>query len=356
MFMEKVDFDYVVIGSGSAGVAVMSQLVKIAKEKKILWIDKEWNGGYLALVPQVPSNTTVELFLNFAKEIDGMENTEIYKEMAQLPQENGCKLGFVHKMLLVAVELLKKFPFITCLSAECTKIEKYQDLGWKVEMENQAGYLAKKVFLCIGSHKKPIRAPNEYSLEKALNGEFPPNLKSAAILGTSHSGMLVAMNLIKYYKIPELHLYFHISPKLKFAQRKYAEGPDLFINDNTGLKGEVAEWCKKHQSELEGESAIRIDQTSFQNLPSNTLKSFDAYDAVIFAVGFERNDLPVIVNGENLNFDNTGGVLAKDLYGFGIAFPEVVHDCDSGLPERAVGLWKCMKFVKKTIVTNGADF
>ena len=354
--MSNNEIDYLVIGAGSAGVAVMSQLVKIAKDKRILWIDKEWNGGYLACVPQVPSNTTVDLFLKFTQEIDGMENSQVYEELSQLRQDKGCSLKLVHAMLLEAVECLKRFPSLTCINAECTKIEKIDQRIWKAEMNNQMSYSAKKVFLCVGSHNKPFCYKNYFPLELALNGEFPPNLKSAAVIGSSHSAMLVVMNLIKYHRISKLHLYFHTTSKLRFAQKKFPDRSDIFINDNTGLKGEVADWCSKHQAELESESTIQINDTQFQSLPSTALETAETYDLVISAVGFERNNLPVIIDGKEASFSNTGGFLTEGLYGFGIAFPETVRDCDTGLQERAVGLWKCMKFVKKTIDTNGVDF
>jgi hypothetical protein len=350
-------FDFLVIGAGSAGVAVMSQLTKISKKKRILWIDKEWNGGYISKLPHVPSNTTVELFLRFAREIEGMESTAIYREMARLRQDRGCKLVLVHEMLLYAVKYLKEFPFLNCINDECTKIEKpNQNHVWSVETKNQKIFLAKRVFLCIGSYSKSFSENHCYPIEMALNGEFPPNLNSAAVIGSSHSAMLVVMNLVKFYGIPKLHLFFHTTSKLRFAQRKFPDRSDVFINDNTGLKGEVADWCLEHQSELESESEVQINRTRFQSFPSTALEKIKICDLIISATGYERNDLPVIIDGRELSFNNTGGILAEGLYGFGIAFPETVHDCDTGRPERAVGLWKCMKFVKKTIDTNEVDF
>jgi hypothetical protein len=358
----EMTFEYLVIGAGMAGVAVISQLARLKRKKeqgegdanmrndsgnmgRIAWIDEYWRGGYLEGVPRVPSNTTVELFLRYAREVGlNAANSPAVEELERLPQQSGCSLRLTHAMLLEGIRWLR--PQVASLTGRVERIVTLGPHSWQVHLQS-ACLTSNNVVICTGSHARSFRAAN-WPLERALNGDFSNYPQRVAVLGNSHSGMLIVRNLIDR-SVPLVHLFYKSSGKIVFARRKFADRADVFVHDNTGLKGEVATWCMQHLLELESPQASIIGQTQFQSLLYSEDLDWHSYDLVIAAIGFDRNPLPKIEGIEDdLKGCNSVGLLHPwGLYGFGIAFPEAVYDDVAMQTERAVGLWKCMRFVRQ---------
>jgi len=100
-----------------------------------------------------------------------------------------------------------------------------------------------------------------------------------------------------------------------------------------GLKGEVATWAKTLRMNPP-ENFVRI-----YNTPDVLQSCLAECTKVICAVGFERNELPMI-NGDDslyLNYDRSSGIIAPRCFGVGIAFPQQKVD-PIGNVENLVGL------------------
>lgn len=83
----------------------------------------------------------------------------------------------------------------------------------------------------------------------------------------------------------------------------------------------------------------------------NAKNSRDAWlpicNKIVYAAGFERNDLPPI-NGSasSVSYDSNTGIIAPHLFGIGIAFPEVQID-PMGNRENRVGLNSFMAYAQR---------
>lgn len=151
------------------------------------------------------------------------------------------------------------------------------------------------------------------------------------------------------------------------CELRYAEDRgDWILYDNTGLKGDVSEWCK---SQLEtGKTPVRQlklykDNGDFLN-PDEELRIYKQEGRhlthMVYAIGFERNKLPHIfidqrkIPDAKIKHDACTGQLLfngeklPNIFGYGIAFPEKVVD-PCGNHEEAVGMWKFMRYISEVI-------
>lgn len=244
-------------------------------------------------------------------------------------------------------------------------------------MPNEA--TAELLVLCTGSYPTPASLPAKHNnlapldLDVALS---PSQLSEAlskdkslnvAIIGASHSAILVLRNLYN------LASSSHPNLKIKWFSRhslRYAEQKDGWIlRDNTGLKGEAAQWAKDNlEPEVFAKSDVSKYIQSISTAKGNEEKEYEAHlpscDFVVEAVGFTRAPIPAlskeVAGGEihpldGISCDHTTGgfINSKNekipgLYGAGIAWPERVTD-PAGHTEMAVGMWKFMRYLKKVV-------
>lgn len=176
-----------------------------------------------------------------------------------------------------------------------------------------------------------------------------------AVIGSSHSGVLVTRNLF------ELHQSGKRKVKVVIFQKepiKYAEyRDDGIVWDNTGLKGATAEWAKDILAKGGGESVIRqVDISEEEKGPYE--ENLPKCTHIIYAIGYSPNPYPRLVLGDeelkqdDLHFDmhssgfkmgGEDGKVVPALFGMGIAHPEMVEDPE-GHMEAAVGVAKFFKF------------
>ena len=195
--------------------------------------------------------------------------------------------------------------------------------------------------------------------------------QTVAVIGASHSAILVIRNLYNLVTTshPNLKIFWFSRHPLRYAVNK----GDWILRDNTGLKGQVAEWAKTHLDQDDdafagsdvGHCIKRI------NTKDDETGKYDEFlrqcHYVVEATGFTRHALPNLFelgdDGKNERKDNisydpvTGHFLEersnqqiKGLYGAGIAFPEKVVDPE-GNTEMAVGMWKFMRYLKRVVPT-----
>lgn len=361
-----------VIGAGPAGIACVGNLLDnlpgATTAENILWIDPEFQGGRLTSYPAVPSNTKVCLFTKFAEECksfnpDELKSLKILKE--EFDGQKGCQLKWAGELCKEITQKLLKSERIKSIKTRANHLEHSSEDGmWCIKTSENDNLKCQMVFLTTGSRPKSLNhsADDSIDLDDALNPEIlknkVQNYDSVSVYGSSHSAMLVLKNLIDLPRSNRVILNYY-RQSAKFASfPDPINCPDKILHDNTGLKGEVAEWVKTwielDESALESKFNLKRIQIS-----TNHDCNHDARNVNIFAVGYERNLLPEIkyngaeISGDKLDYDAIGQLksdshLLNAIFGFGIAFPERVKDLD-GSDEAAVGLWKFMKHIKKSI-------
>lgn len=162
--------------------------------------------------------------------------------------------------------------------------------------------------------------------------------------------MLAIKNLRELDRGPGKVLNFTRKP-LKYAVQK--DGWILY--DNTGLKGDAAEWAREwvDSGRLEAEGWLQRVHTPRGESPVPEVVG--ECTKVVYAIGFERNGLPeIVVEGSGAGVvsgvvhDPHSGRISEGLFGIGIAFPELRTDPEGNV-EHAVGLWKFMQHAKNVV-------
>lgn len=200
---------------------------------------------------------------------------------------------------------------------------------------------------------------------------------TVAVVGGSHSAVLVLMNLYNLATSthPNLRIkWFTRSKKLLYAK----EVEDGIIHDNTGLKGQAAQWARANlEEDTFPSSPVRQVVKKIWTQPEEGRED-DIQEAelpgcthIVEAIGFQRNPLPVLSVVESqgsaprpldLEFDDTSGRFFEKssqqspeerrylpgVFGSGIAFPERAKD-PVGNEEHAVGLIKFSLFAQRVV-------
>ncbi|KXS95069.1 hypothetical protein AC578_9577 [Pseudocercospora eumusae] len=411
-------YEAVVVGAGPAGITAVGNLLE-NRIDKILWVDDHFDGGRVnGYYREVPSNTKVKLFIDFAtavapfrKIVSGLPSRDRWEEpspsdgaamdaksdklqhMRQLDQEKGCHLSHAADMCLMLTHGLKRTPGVITQKGRVQEaIFDDQSGHWTVNIDSSnptpediSSVQAKRLILCTGSAPMDPKLPYEpehlqhIDLDVALSPTRLAALLSSqgdttvAVIGASHSAVLVLMNL------SNLALSTRPGLKVKWFTRhplRYAEYEDGFIaRDNTGLKGEAAVWAREN---LEPENLPNspvgkiITPINYQKGDEESVyrQHLDDCQYVIQAIGYSRNPLPLLTEADTgkkiePQFDHDTGtfdyVVESDdgtigdlrplpgLYGAGIAFPQKVVDKKYGHTEYNVGFFKFMKAVKQWV-------
>ena len=342
-----------VVGAGPAGLAVLSTLLDIGTNS-ILWIDPHFNAGRLSTYTEVPSNTKVKLFQQYVTTSPSLDRyaSEALAQFDSQDPDRGCSLSFAVRMVKTLTDSIRQHDTsrVRC-SENFVKELRFQDGKWHFD----SGEVVEQVYLATGSAPSKYRSPEgvqDIDLDLALKPSNLPHVVSESdvvgVVGSSHSAMLALRNLVDCKLRPKKIINFYRSPLL------YAIYMDNWIlYDNTGLKGEVADWSKQEvdTGNLEAKGVVtRIcvkDRTMEEQL-----ELWRGCTKLIQAVGFSRNPLPkIIVDGKelvNAEYDPLSARIADGLFGYGIAFPEQTTD-PYGNRELAVGLWKFMRYARETV-------
>jgi hypothetical protein len=368
--------DWVVVGAGPAGLTYLAKLLSLrVAPESILWVDEAFDGGAFAKYKDVPGNTKVKSFISWALSNSYLQDLSKHPSkplahLESLDQEKSCTLGEVHDVIKnYTSQLLSRVPHYYGPVSEL----EYNNVGqfWKVFLNDKTKaplqtsssasqsdmLVTRNVCLAIGGeplrhtnlhighqNKKMIDLYTALSLS-GLQANVSPG-DTIAIVGGSHSAFVI-MYLLHKLNIPNVKIVNFYRDPLRFAV--YMQ--DFILYDNTGLKGEVAQWTK---SILEGNSApnfslerIHIDDEA---------KMTDAIQRAgkfIYTHGFGRSRMPRIIydlpdvrlcseipkprpniagylSYSNINgaievpSQSKGTITIEGLYGFGLAFPEKV--------------------------------
>ena len=140
------------------------------------------------------------------------------------------------------------------------------------------------------------------------------------VVGSAHSALLVVKYLYDF--------------GVKKIINLYTKEPTFWMFG--GLEGITAYWTKNILLAKQPENIVRIP------FDVHTLHAHLAVcTKVIYAWGYEPNE--IMVNGSvHLSYDPTTGVIAKNLYGIGIAFPQH-YLTDDGRSVNLVGIYSFMQ-------------
>lgn len=120
----RAPVEAVVVGGGPAGLAVVGNLLQALpqqtrQQRQQLWVDPSFTAGRVnAKYREVPSNTKVDLFLQFARALEPFRKVierdpspNAIAALEALQQDKGCELGKAADMCAFLTEgLAKEFP------------------------------------------------------------------------------------------------------------------------------------------------------------------------------------------------------------------------------------------------------
>ena len=332
--MQNKTYSWTVIGGGCAGVTAIAKLLdENISAKDILWIDKDFIGGDISKKwYEVPGNTKVD---SLNKSFDAFESTGYQNAKSKLKfldPEEVCSLGYLAEALKEVTKNLLNSG-INTLQESVISVGNASDVT-SIKTASQT-IKTQKLILATGAEQRDNKSDNALSLDIALCPTKLENIdlsnKKIGVVGSSHSAILVMKNLVDKNVSNIVNFYRSFT--------KYAIPYNgKIIYDNTGLKGIAAAWAKEN---LENNPIINRIQTNSANYQSE----INDCDIVIYAMGFEPRNIP-INDITNYKHNPHHGIIAPNIYGLGIAYPETVTD-EFGNIEQNVGLFKFVKFINK---------
>ena len=407
-------YEAVVVGGGPAGITVVGNLLE-QKVEPILWVDNEFNGGRVnRCYREVPSNTKVALFIDYAtalapfrkivsntpsrsrweepSESDGVAvsgKADKLQTLRSLDPVKGCQLSHAADMLLMLTEGLRKTAGVFAKKVQVTEATLDEATQkWTVnlastvpsETNSNKPIVTSRLIMCTGSSPNnsplPVSIPSLHNLD--LDCALSPSLlatalsplgpTSIAVVGASHSAILVLMNLYNLASTskPDLRITWFTRHPLRYAEQR----DGWMLRDNTGLKGAAAEWARNN---LEPETLPNSDVSKYLTKVAYEAgaeketyeRHLQGVDFYVQAIGYSRDPIPALKTSEGRAiepvFDHENGHFAYSggssegklqklpgLFGAGIAWPARVVDPEGNV-EYAVGFFKFMKHIKKVV-------
>lgn len=329
---------WAVIGAGPAGIAVVGRLLDQGiSGESILWIDESFHVGDLGASWQaISSNTKVDLFIKFLDAIECVPKKTF--PIHSCNPNDTCPLALIAEPLRhLSTELRKK---VTAKMGTAQELS-LKDNQWHIQTNFEL-HQVEKVVLATGAQPKqlPLSGHHVIPLEVAmdpekLQAEITPQ-DTIGVFGSSHSAMCALENLINV-SAPSV-INFYRSP-LKYALNM----GDWILFDNTGLKGNSANWARQNIDGAHPPSLTRVPTNS----PTYE-EEVARCNKVVYAIGFKPRSLPLITPYESTTYNHTTGIIAPGLFGFGIAYPEGALD-PLGNFEYRVGLWKFMDYLNRIL-------
>jgi len=334
-------FQWAIVGAGPAGIAAVGKLLDAGIEPhEIIWIDPQFNVGDLGSYwKNVSSNTKVRLFISFLEAASSFQyNKAPDFQLNHLPSDATCTLSsIVEPLQWVTDHLIKKVRaeknLITSVSLS--------NRVWTLESSSKT-YLAKNVVLATGAvplnldYPTISELPFEVAIDKNQLREAVDTNKTYAVFGSSHSAIMIIKYLVDIGVKKIINFY-------RSPCRYAINMGDWILFDNTGLKGNTAEWAREY---IDG--TLPANLVRYKSNPANITQYLPECDKAIYAVGFKPRDTITIGEYEHNQYNPHVGIIAPGLFGFGIAYPEIKSD-PFGSTESQVGLWKFMVYLNKVL-------
>jgi thioredoxin reductase len=337
------EIQWTVVGAGPAGIAVVGLLLDAGVQgQQIIWVDPEFNVGGLGKHPTVPGNAKTAVYIDFVNACKSFQecNAPSIETLKNYDLNETPSLQIIIKPLhditnYLRTKVLNVRQHLTSLYFEQDK--------WQIGLKNGLHFSSQYVVLATGSHPKKLdyACNNEIPLDIALNkhqlAENVDQNDCIAVIGSAHSAILI-LKFLSELSVPRV-INFYKHPII------YATEMDGWVlHQHSGLKGITAHWAKEVLEKNPPAKIVRI---------FNTQAALDSWlpicTKIIYAVGYERNELPTI-NGSStpVAYDDRSGVIAPRLFGIGIAFPEKYTD-PLGNVEYQVGLKFFMEYAQRVV-------
>lgn len=324
---------WTVVGAGPSGILTMGRIVDSGVPcDQIVWLDTEFNVGRMGkLYRNVPGNGRIEQYIALLQgcNVFGEVKSEAIDHLFSLPLDHAPQLSvFVEPLLDITNYLRTK---VVALEDEMVALD-FHDDQWHIQTK-QTSFCSDNVVLATGSHPRQVhykgvpQIPLDIALDKTALAEYVSADDRVALIGSGHSAMLILKHLtelpvasiVNFYSKP---IVYPVPMRGGIAWQE------------AGLKGDVAVWAKTVFEVNPPANVARIVST-----PEAIESMLPECTKVIFAVGFDRNELPAINGDASIyeNYDRSSGVIAPRLFGIGIAFPQEQAD-PLGNVEELVGL------------------
>ncbi|KAK3372586.1 pyridine nucleotide-disulfide oxidoreductase-domain-containing protein [Podospora didyma] len=358
------DVGAIVVGGGPAGIAVVGNLLEqLGPDKKIIWVDRQFSGGRIpAKYSEVPSNTTVALFIKYAQAVQPLRaihdaaaaepGPNAIKDLQSLDQDGTCKLSYAGDMLALLTKELTKHPRVKTykgtveLAVRNTSTPHHWIVSLAQQDEGPAAPILDAPILvyCTGSSPTPpvsllpgldplkpmVGQPLDASLDWVLSSSLSQNLPRDkkiifGVVGASHSAIVVLLILAHLQR--SSHPLLEVKWFTRSKSLKYAVYEDGWIRyDNTGLKGIAAEFARYYLEGVGYESIPRGKGNVWQMLgPLRAPERIDcsggfeaekeaymthlpACDYVVQAIGYTRDPLPVTASPVDGVYDSRRGL------------------------------------------------
>lgn len=337
----KTDADWAIIGAGPAGIITIGVLLDIGvAPERITWVDPEFKVGRLSSYPAVPANNKTKFFIEFINACSSFKECkcDVIDKLNSADPEIEHPLAIVIEPLkAIASHLRTKVKSIV---GQLDSLD-FNEQVWQVGVSDKR-FTSTHVVLASGSHPKRLdyNCNKEIPLDTALD---PAQLKqlvnaedNVVVVGSCHSAIL----LLKY--LSELSVKWIVN--LYKNPIKYAVDMGMWVlNSNSGLNGATARWAREVLEKNPPTNILRL-----KNTKENRDEVLKICTKIIYAVGFERNELPSIEQNPKLIYDDSTGVIAPRLFGIGIAFPEKITD-PLGNVEYKVGLTSFLRYAQRVI-------
>lgn len=340
---EALPYEWLIIGAGPAGIATIGVLCDLGIDPTtIVWVDPEFNVGRIGQFYQnVPANNKTGPFIDFINQC-AIFNECPAASLILLRAEDPTvfpHLGIIVPALQDITDfLLERIPHHRGWLTNLHPID--NSTLWQANV-GDGSIKARNVVLAIGSHPRTLDygvsnvIPLDQALDKNVLATHIESHETIGVVGSSHSAVLI----IKYlYELETQKIInFYRSPLVYTIDMG-----GWNLNAYNGLKGATAAWAKEYlERDPLPENILRI-----YNNEENRVRFLPECNKIVYAVGYERNELPLADNA--VTYDDRTGFIAPGLFGIGIAFPE--YYCDPlGNQDHRVGLTSFMEYIQRIV-------
>tara|TARA_B100001093_G_C26763721_1_gene986918 strand:+ start:38 stop:1069 length:1032 start_codon:yes stop_codon:yes gene_type:complete len=337
--------EYIVVGSGPAGIATIGALLnKQLERNQILWIDPFFTNGNLNNYKSIPANTKNKLLTRFLYSSTYFYYSDIKNRIIEYnpPEKTPLMADLLHDLHYVTLNLMKQ---VTCYHDYVDKINyNTNTMQWDIVTHSNT-FISNNVILATGAIPKTLdlkctSISDQYILNQPI--DIPSIIDSSfCVIGNSHTAILV---LKKLYDVDIKNIKcLYRSPIIHAVDMG-----DWIQNCNTGLKGIASEFAKTLPS-------THIKMVKVNNI-EEIQDEINDYDYVVQCIGYtNHNSVNLYKDGICHTYDgyntNTGvinGFENCNLWGVGIGFPEQVVTRDN-TREFNIGLDVWMNYIKRIL-------
>lgn len=309
-----VDADWLIVGAGPSGIATLGVLLDVGvPAHRITWIDPEFEVGRIGMYYQhVPANAITKQFILFINACSS------FKECASesITVLNNANPDTFYELQIIINPLRDITAHLrtkVVSQKACMKSLYFSDDAWTIITDSNTAITAHNVILATGSHPTILNYEREkvLSLDVALN---PHNLEHVltaedivGVVGSAHSGILL-LKFLSELSFPLKHIYNLYRSPIAYSNGGQADG----------IRGATADWA---QTVLEKNPPANL--TRVFSTPDTITDVLSQCTKVIYAMGYERNELPLI-NDTTPIPTSESGMIAPRLFGVGFAFPEKI--------------------------------